>query len=146
MGGRLWRCPKCGHRFITRNMWHSCRPSTALGAHFKGKPAALKQVFDRFRALMRACGPVTIYARPSVIVFQVRVRFAGIRVQKTQVVASLWLERRARHPCLARVTSFSAIGSHGYAHYFRFTAPGQLDRAFARLVREAYAVGAQRSR
>lgn len=20
----LWRCPKCGHRFVTKNMWHSC--------------------------------------------------------------------------------------------------------------------------
>ena len=21
----LWRCPKCGHRFVTKNLWHSCR-------------------------------------------------------------------------------------------------------------------------
>jgi hypothetical protein len=20
----LWKCPKCGHRFVTKNLWHSC--------------------------------------------------------------------------------------------------------------------------
>ena len=20
----LWTCPKCGHSFVTRNIWHSC--------------------------------------------------------------------------------------------------------------------------
>jgi len=24
MSDDLWMCPECGHRFVTRNMWHSC--------------------------------------------------------------------------------------------------------------------------
>lgn len=23
IGGRLWTCPRCGHRFVTKNLWHS---------------------------------------------------------------------------------------------------------------------------
>lgn len=22
--GELWQCPRCGERFVTPNMWHSC--------------------------------------------------------------------------------------------------------------------------
>ena len=42
--------------------------------------------------------------------------------------------------------SFRQFESHGYAHYFHFTEVSQLDRGFALLVEEAYAVGAQTSR
>ena len=142
----LWKCPKCGHRFVTRNMWHSCRRSSRISSHFRRRPAEFREIFDRFRVLMRGHGPVTVYARTSVIVFQVRVRFAGVRVRQRWVEVGLWLERRVRHPCLARVMSLRALGSHGYGHFFHFTSVNQLDPAFARLVREAYAVGAQESR
>ena len=29
-GAALWRCPRCGHEFVTAHMWHSCS-SHALG-------------------------------------------------------------------------------------------------------------------
>jgi hypothetical protein len=41
----LWRCPKCGHRFVTRNLWHSCR-RYRLVDHFTGKPPALRNSID----------------------------------------------------------------------------------------------------
>ena len=142
----LWTCPKCGHRFVTRNMWHSCK-RVPLSAVLRGVPKAHAAVFRRFRELLREQGPLIAFARrPRTVVFQVRVRFAGIHFRKAWVDANLWLERRASHPRLARVQAFSAIGSHGYAHYFHFTDPAQLDRAFGRLAAEAYRVGAQRSR
>jgi len=142
----LWTCPKCGHRFVTRNMWHSCR-SVPLSAVLLGVPKEHVAVFRRFRALLRAPGPLIVLPRrPHTVVFQVRVRFAGIHFRTAWVEANLWLERRASHPRLARVKAFRDIGSHGYAHYFRFTAATQLDRAFADLAAEAYEVGAQRSR
>ena len=31
----LWRCGKCGHRFVTKNLWHSCG-RYRLADHFKG--------------------------------------------------------------------------------------------------------------
>ena len=127
-------------------MWHACRRSHPLSTHFRGKPSEFRTVFNRFRTLMRRCGPLTIYARQTAIVFQVRVRFAGVRVRQRWVEAGLWLERRAAHPQLAKVTPLRTLGSHGYAHYFHFTDAGQLDRPFAALAREAYAVGAQTSR
>jgi len=46
----------------------------------------------------------------------------------------VWLKRRVAHPQLARV---EVLLGREYLHYFRFTDPVQLDRAFAALVKEA---------
>ena len=54
----LWTCPRCGHRFVTANIWHSC-VNVDLDGHFAGKPPILRETFERFADLARACGPVT---------------------------------------------------------------------------------------
>jgi hypothetical protein len=73
----LWTCPKCGHQFVMRNLWHSCSRHS-LDDHFKGKDPMLRKIFDRYLALVKKCGPVTAYAQKTRIIFQVRVRFAPI--------------------------------------------------------------------
>jgi hypothetical protein len=55
---QLWKCPRCGHRFVTRNLWHSCG-RYALASHFKGKDPILRSVFDRIHAAVTAVGPAT---------------------------------------------------------------------------------------
>jgi len=141
----LWTCPRCGHRFVTRGMWHSCR-RVPVAAHFAGKPRILRAAFRRLVALVRACGPVTVYAQKTRIVFQVRVRFGGVVVRARSLETALWLERKADHPTLRRIQPFSEYNSHGYGHYFRLGSPADLDDAFARLIREAYRVGCQEGR
>ncbi|MFI5175802.1 MAG: DUF5655 domain-containing protein [Terriglobia bacterium] len=135
----LWRCPKCGHRFVTKNLWHSCG-RYPLADHFKGMPKVVRQTFNRFVRLAKACGPVTVYAQETRIVFQGRVRFAGTVVRHNGLDASLWLKRRVRHPCLSRVESFGPLG---YGHHFRLRQPTDIDKALGELMREAYAVGQQ---
>ncbi len=135
----LWRCPKCGHRFVTRNLWHSCG-RYSLADHFKGKPKIVRQTFDRFVKLTKACGPVTVYAQKTRIVLQGRVRFAGSMVRHKGLNASLWLKRRAHHPCLSRVESFGPLG---YGHHLRLRQPADIDKAIGKLMQEAYAVGQQ---
>ena len=36
----LWTYPKCGYRFVTRNMWHSCS-NYSRDDHFKDKDHGL---------------------------------------------------------------------------------------------------------
>jgi hypothetical protein len=133
----LWTCPKCGHRFVTENLWHSCG-RYPLASHFAGKPRELRRAFDRYVALARACGPVTVYAQKTRIVFQRRVRFAGAVVRGEYVDASMWLRRRVKHPLLVRVESFGRLG---YGHHFKLTSPRDVDAALGTLMREAYQVG-----
>ena len=135
----LWTCPKCGNRFVTRNMWHSCG-DYSLDAHFEGKALPVRQAFDKLLALIQQCGPVTVIPQKTRIAIQARVRFAGGVARKTTFDAALWLTRRAEHRCLRRVEAF---GPNSYGLHFRLTGPADVDEELAELVREAYAVGCQ---
>jgi hypothetical protein len=135
----LWRCPKCGHEFVTRNLWHSCGRYEVVH-HFIGKPAELREVFVEFVELAQRCGPVTVYAQKTRIVIQARVRFAGAVVRKSWLDASMWLKRRAKHPRLIRIEAF---GSLGFGHHFRLASRGDIDPALGQLMREAYRIGKQ---
>ncbi|HEV8588883.1 MAG TPA: DUF5655 domain-containing protein [Pyrinomonadaceae bacterium] len=135
----LWRCPKCGHRFVTRNLWHSCG-RYRLADHFEGKPAILRETFDRYVAAARTFGAVTVYAQKTRIVMQGRVRFAGAVVRKDWLDAGMWLKRRVNHPRLVRTESFGRLG---YGHHFRLSHPQHIDQAMIDLLGEAYAIGQQ---
>ena len=103
----LWRCPRCGHEFVTKNMWHSC-VRVKLSDHFTGKPPVLRETWNEWLAAARACGKVTTYAQKTRIVIQARVRFAGAVVRSSYIDAGLWLERRIEHPRLRRVEDFGS--------------------------------------
>src|SRR5688572_20871374 len=68
----LWTCPRCGHRFVTRHLWHSCSRHT-LAEHFIDKPPHMRELFNSFVAIIERFGPVTVYAQKSRIVCQARV-------------------------------------------------------------------------
>jgi len=137
--GELWQCPRCGHRFVTKNLWHSC-VRIRLAEHFKSKPLLRRKTFDRWLAIARACGPVTCYAQQTRIVIQARVRFAGAVVRKSYLDAGLWLRKRESHPRLRRVEDFGRLG---YVHHFRLESPDEIDDALRSLMRQAYRVGTQ---
>jgi hypothetical protein len=115
-------------------MWHSCG-KYRLADHFTGKPPTLRRTFDRFVAVARSCGPVTVYAQKTRIVVQARVRFAGAVVRSSWLDAGLWLRRPASHPRLHRTESF---GAAGFGLHFKLTAPTEIDADLANLIQEAY--------
>ena len=136
----LWKCPQCGHRFVTRNMWHSCS-RYRLTDHFKGKTPFIRALFNRFRAVIQMCGPVTVYAQKTRIVFQTRARFAGCVTRKDWLDCGLWLKRRVEHPRFRKIES---ILDRDYIHHFRLTKLEDLDDEYlVAFIREAYAVGRQ---
>ena len=131
----LWRCPRCGHRFVTRNLWHSCG-RYPLARHFAGKRPSLRAAFRRLVAIARACGPVTVYAQKTRIVVQARVRFLGAVVRGEWLDAGLWLHRRVKHPRIHRIEDFGRLG---YGVHFRLVGPADIDTRMVKLIREAYA-------
>lgn len=135
----LWKCPKCGHRFVTKNLWHSCG-RYRLADHFRGKPRVVRQTFNHWVALAKSFGPVTVYALKTRIVIQCRVRFAGAVVRSNSLDATLWLMHRVTHPLLTRSESF---GKLGYGHHFCLQRPQDIGEALGGLMREAYLIGQQ---
>ena len=131
---KLWHCPKCGHGFVTRNMWHSC-VRVPLSAHFKGKPAERKKTYNAWIAAARACGKVTAYAQKSRITIMASVRFAGCTVQRDYISAGLWMKRRVAHPLLKKTQDF---GTLGFVHTFRLEQPSDVDAKLRAWMKEAY--------
>ena len=130
----LWHCPKCGHGFVTRNLWHSC-VRVPLRAHFKGKPPERKKTYDAWLAAARAAGSVTAYAQKSRIIFMRTVRFGGCTVHQGHINASLWLRRRIEHPLLKKTQDF---GTLGFGHTFRLEHPSDVDARLRAWIKEAY--------
>jgi hypothetical protein len=124
---------------VTPNLWHSCSRHS-LDEHFKGKDPLMRQLFDRYLALVRKCGPVTVYAQKTRIIFQVRVRFAGAVIKKNWIEGGVWLKRRVEHPRFFRIESPTP---RDHIHRFRLTKLKEIDDELAEFIREAYAVGCQ---
>lgn len=139
----LWQCPKCGHRFVTANMWHSCRV-VDLDAHFCGKPPEIRALFDAWRAIVEQFGEFTVLPQKTRICFQTRVRFAGAIVRKSYVQCTFWLKRHLEKPP-ALFEPIEFIPPHYYVYRFRLTDARQLRaRGLRGLVRESYELGWQR--
>jgi hypothetical protein len=78
-------------------MWHSCG-RYLLADHFDGKVPQVRKMFNRFRTMVKECGPVTIYPQKTRITCQVRVRFASDVARKRWLDVGLWLTRLVEHP------------------------------------------------
>jgi len=102
----LWRCPKCGKYYVTRNMWHTCARHT-LAEHFAGRNPVLRSLFDGLVALLRPCGPVSVMPGKTGIAFQQRVRFAGVFVRKNHLEAGFTLTRRIEHARFRQILAVS---------------------------------------
>jgi hypothetical protein len=136
----LWVCPKCRHKFVTANIWHSCS-HYPLSYHFKNKDRIVREIFDEYLAIVESFGPVTVIPQKTRIVFQVRVRFAGAITRKHWLDCGFWLKRRAEHPLFYKIEKLNA---RDYIHSFRLKSIEDLrDRHLQALLREAYGVGCQ---
>ncbi len=135
----LWTCPRCGNAFVNRNQYHSCGrldPSVP----FAGKPGRIRELFERFRGMVEACGPVTLVPYRDRIGFMVRVRFAGAVPKARWLDIGFWLPRRIESPRFRRIET---LYPDVHIHLLRVTEPDQLDPEVAGWLREAYAVGCQ---
>jgi hypothetical protein len=136
----LWRCPKCKRTFANRNQSHFCGTLRPLEAHFEGRPAAVRELFDVVCSMVKACGPVTILPEKSRIAFHVRMSFMMVSVQQTGLRGHFVLASVCPHARFLRIQTFSP---RNHLHEFRITKPSDLDATFASWVSQAYAVGCQ---
>jgi hypothetical protein len=138
----LWRCPKCGKWFVTRNIYHSCG-RYPLASHFVGKPRA-RALFDHFRKTLERFGPVRLVSNQSRVGFMVRVRFAGTSaIRKDSLRCAMWLTRRVSSKHWVREEHF---GPRAHIYHFEMRKPGDLNPEIRRHLREAYGVGCQAHR
>ncbi len=135
----LWTCPRCGNQFVHANQYHSCK-RYRLEETFAGKPARIRELFERFRAMVEACGPVRMLPYRDKIGFMVRVRFAGAVPMTRWLEIGFWLPRRIEHPRFHRIQT---IYPNAHVHLVRISEAEQLDRQLAAWIKESYVVGRQ---
>jgi hypothetical protein len=135
----LWRCPECGERFVTRNLWHSCGKHT-LQELFAGSDPHVLPLFKKFEKMVRACGPVRTIPQKTRVVFQVRVRFAGAYPRKSYFLVGFALPYRSDDPRFVKIESYA---HHFQGHLFRVASETDLDEDVQRWLHESYQVGAQ---
>ena len=142
MAGRsetpLWTCAACGRAFANRNQSHACGRHE-LDAHFEGRSAKVRAIYDAFLAMLEGFGPFTVLPEKTRIAFQVRMSFAQLTIRRDWVLGHLVLARRVEDPLFTRVETFSP---RNHLHAFRLDTPDEVER-LKDYAREAYAVGRQ---
>jgi hypothetical protein len=136
----LWRCTKCGRRFANRNQSHFCGSRQPLARHFAGRPPAVRSLFDRVRAAVESCGPVTVVSEKTRIAFHTRMSFMAVVVRSSGLRGHFVFARVHRDPRFVRVET---ISPRNHVHHFCIARPEDVDAAFRKWVAEAYAVGKQ---
>lgn len=133
----LWPCPKCGKEFVNRNQHHSCKRRRVEDA-FQGKPAWIRDLFDRFIDMANVGGMVKTVPNGDWLSLMVRVRFASIHPSTRWLDVTLWLPRRCASPRFRRIET---IGPGVHAHTVRLVRPQDLDAELADWVGQARAIG-----
>ena len=142
MNKPLWTCPKCGAKFVTRNMWHGCG-DYSVEKFLEGKGWRARELFERFAGLIAACGPFDTAPAKTRVAFMARVRFAAVlRLSNRGMTVSFGLPRRLEHPRISRIEEY---GSGWYGHFVRVTSPEEMDDEMLQWLRESYSqMGQQR--
>jgi hypothetical protein len=135
----LWRCSKCRREFANRNQSHSCGTHD-LEAHFRGKPPAIRALFDNVVATIQALGPVRVLPEKTRIAFQTRMSFAQVTPRQRWLDGHVVLARRLES---ARFRRIETISPRNHVHVFRLVRATEIDDEFRAWLAEAYRVGNQ---
>jgi Domain of unknown function (DUF1905)/Domain of unknown function (DUF5655)/Bacteriocin-protection, YdeI or OmpD-Associated len=133
----LWVCPKCGHPFVTKNMNHSCARHE-LDDVFRGKPALVRALFDRFRTMLDERGPTTMIVYRDRVGFMVKVRFAGATPKQDYLELGFWFTERDNAP---RFSKIETITTNAHVHRARIRTLDEMDDTVRGWIDRAYRVG-----
>ena len=137
----LWTCPRCGAKFVSANMSHSCGRYRLEDLFARSEPPVF-ELFQKFRRMVERCGPSTMIPQKTRVVFMVRMRFAGATVRKTSLRLGLILERKL--PNDPRVEKIETFSPYCHGNYLRIDREEQLDKTLQTWIREAYDSGTQK--
>jgi hypothetical protein len=136
----LWRCPKCGKKFVVKNLSHSCRTHDLRPLFARCDPRVFR-MYRKFERMVKACGPVTVEPRSNEVVFLVRVRTMAFTPARSSAQLRLAFARPGRHRRFIKTFRFS---SRFHAHWIRVRDLTELDAQVQAWVREAYSLSAQK--
>ena len=135
----LWRCPECGERFVTKNLWHSCGRYSLEPLFARSEPQVL-ELLNSLARMVKKCGPVRTIPQKTRVAFQVRMRFVACYPRKSYLVCTLVLPRLLESPRITKVQHFSP---NCILHFFDLRSKSDLDQEFQGWLCKSYQVGRQ---
>jgi hypothetical protein len=136
----LWKCPKCGERFVTANIWHSCGRYSLNQLLSKSEPN-VRRILRKLTKIIHTCGPVRIIPQKTRLVFTTRVRFLAVYPRKHALELGIELPERNPNPRFHKIESYTKR-MHG--HYLRIDDESQLDAQLRQWLRRSYRLGEQK--
>ena len=121
-------------------MWHSCGRFSLNDLFARSEPRVAK-IFREFARMVCACGRVHMIPQKTRVVFQARMRFAGVMPRKSHLICHFVLPRKIDNERFYKIETFNP---RCHAHYLRVSEEAELDRDVARWLKEAYQVGQQK--
>jgi hypothetical protein len=108
--------------------------------HLKGRPREVVALYRALARLIRGFGPGVVNVSSKTRTgWMARVRFAGVRFRKDDVVLSFWLKREVLSPRLRS----QHLGRNDWVYSLPIRSVGDLDGELEGWLREAYLVGRQ---
>lgn len=133
--GPLWTCPKCGAKFVTRNLWHSCGRATLDDWKSRMGPSA-RRLYARFEQMIAACGEYHVAPAKTRIAFLGRVRFAGITsLSENGMTCAFALPYAVKSPRFVKVEQ---VVPGWWVHRLRVADVAQLDNEIQAWLRRSY--------
>jgi hypothetical protein len=131
----LWSCPRCGLKFISKNLWHSCGQATLADWKRKMGPHA-QRLYRRFEQLISRCGPFHVSPAKTRIAFLGRVRFAGItRLSEDGMTCAFALPFPLRS---GRFVSVREVVPGWWSHQLHVSRPAELNAQVQSWLRRSY--------
>jgi hypothetical protein len=133
---RLWHCPKCGARLVSRNLWHSCGRFT-LEALFAGSTPGILAVARKYVALLESLGDIQVLPQKTRLVAVARVRFAGLYPRRDHFIAAFSLHRWLKSDRINRTIDY---GPRWRGHFVRISSAADLDAELRGWLQESHDV------
>ena len=131
---KVWTCPECGARLVSRNLWHSCG-RFSLESLFANADEHALDLARMYVALLHGLGDVQVIPQKTRLVCVARVRFSGLVPRKHGFLASFALHRWLDSP---RIVKTADYGPRWRAHYVRVGSEADLDDELITWLQEAH--------
>lgn len=138
----LWTCPKCGNRFVTANMWHSCG-TFDIDDLFANSDPNVRKAFDALAEMVQTLAEVTVIPQKTRIAFQTRTRFAGGTPKRKIFDASFIFFERKEHQRFYKIMDYSG---KWFGHHVLLRGPEDVDDSVLAWLKEALRYGNQEDR
>jgi len=131
---RLWICPDCGARLVSRNLWHSCGDFSLEDLFAKSAQPVL-HLARKYVALLNTLGDVQVIPQKTRLVCVARVRFGGLEPRKDWFLANFALHRWLDSPRIVKTVDY---GPRWRAHFVRVRSEDDLDAELLAWLQESH--------